>query len=200
MKRLQNFMLNTFIGGFIVILPIAIFIFVVQILLNVIKNILSPLSNLLRDELNLAVPEYLINFIAAGIIISICFLIGLFIRTQIGKNFFGQIEKTWLLKLPLYGTIKETVQQFTGAKKMPFSDVVLIDVFGNGTRMTGFITDEHESGNYTVFVPTGPNPTNGFIFHVKADQIERVDKAVKTDDAMRTIIGVGVGSAGILKY
>ncbi|MBK8503269.1 MAG: DUF502 domain-containing protein [Saprospiraceae bacterium] len=91
------------------------------------------------------------------------------------------------------------MQQFTGAKKMPFSDVVLVDVFSNGTRMTGFITDEHSSGNFTVFVPTGPNPTNGFIFHLKAEQVERLAD-VKTDDALRSIIAVRVGSAGIMKF
>jgi len=78
-------------------------------------------------------------------------------------------------------------------------DSVLVDVYGNGTRMTGFITDEHASGNYTVFVPTGPNPTNGFIFHVQADQIERLDQT-KTDDALRSIIAVGVGSNAIMKF
>ena len=200
MKRLRKFLLNTFIGGFVVLLPIAIFVFLVQLLLKFVKNILAPLSNFLREEFELPIPDYLFNVIAAGIIIAICFMIGLFVTTQIGKNLFINFEKTYLEKLPLYGSIKETVQQFTGAKKMPFSDVVLVDVFSNGTRMTGFITDEHESGNFTVFVPTGPNPTNGFIFHVNESQIQRVNDGVKTDDAMRTIIGVGVGSSGIIKY
>ena len=83
---------------------------------------------------------------------------------------------------------------------MPFTDVVLVDVFSNGTRMTGFITDEHASGNLTVFVPTGPNPTNGFIFHVTKEQVTRLDADIRTDDAMRTIIGVGVGSSSVMDF
>ena len=93
----------------------------------------------------------------------------------------------------MYGTIKETVQQFTGAKRMPFSQVVLVDVFSNETRMLGFVTDEHGGDRYTIFVPTGPNPTNGFIFNVSKEQLEFLD--IKPDEAMRTIIGVGTGAS-----
>lgn len=199
MKRLRTFLLTTFLGGFFVLLPLAIFYLLIKGIITLVINLLSPLSNLLINELDLPVPDEVISALALVIVIFICFMIGLFIRTQIGRNSFAYIERTYLLRLPLYGIIKETVQQFTGAKKMPFSDVVLVDVYGNGTRMTGFVTDEHPSGNFTVFVPTGPNPTNGFIFHVTAEQMERLPD-IKTDDAMRTIIGVGVGSSGIMKF
>ncbi|MDH3648922.1 MAG: DUF502 domain-containing protein [Saprospiraceae bacterium] len=199
MKRLRKFLVTTLIGGFLVILPLAILVLVIQLILNLVRNLLDPLSDFIRDEFELPVPDLIITLIAFAVVISFCFLVGLFVRTQIGKNLFSGIEKTYLSKIPLYGSIKETVQQFSGSKKMPFSDVVLVDVFGSDTRMTGFITDEHPSGNYTVFVPTGPNPTNGFIFHMKREQIQFLD-SVKTDDAMRSIIGVGVGSSSIMKF
>lgn len=200
MSRLRNFLLTTLLGGVVVLLPIAIFIFLLQLLWNLVKNLVGPLARFMRGELGLEFPDLYLNALAFIMVIAFCFLVGLIIRTRFGKNTWGWFERTYLLRLPLYGTIKETVQQFSGNKRMPFSDVVLIDVFGNNTRMTGFITDEHESGNFTVFVPTGPNPTNGFIFHVTEDQIQKLGEAVKTDDAMRTIIGVGVGSSGIMRY
>ena len=75
---------------------------------------------------------------------------------------------------------------------MPFSQVVLVKVFNSETLMTGFITEEMDDELFTVFVPTGPNPTNGFIFHVKRNQLVFVD--TKPEDAMRTVIGVGTGS------
>lgn len=180
-------------------LPLAIFVLLIRLMIDIVVGLLSPLTNLMTNELNLAIPEYLVLTLAVALLVVFCFMIGLTVKTQIGRRSFSHLERRYLLKLPLYGTIKETVQQFTGAKRMPFSEVVLVDVYGNGTRMTGFITDEHKSGNFTVFVPTGPNPTNGFIFHVKADQIERLDQT-KTDDALRSIIAVGVGSANIMDY
>jgi len=60
------------------------------------------------------------------------------------------------------------------------------------TKMTGFVTNELPNGLYTVFVPTAPNPTNGYIFHLRKDQLEFLD--IKAEDAMRTVIGVGTGS------
>lgn len=61
--------------------------------------------------------------------------------------------------------------------------------------MTGFITDETD-GIYTVFVPTAPNPTNGFVFHMPANQVELLN--VETDKALRSIIAIGVGSQDVL--
>jgi len=63
--------------------------------------------------------------------------------------------------------------------------------------MTGFVTDRLDSGDITVFVPTGPNPTNGYIFHLKPDQVEEIDAS--TEEAMRSIIGIGVGSNKVIK-
>lgn len=194
MKRFKNFLVTTLLGGFVVILPITIFIFIIRLIFNFLTDALAPLSTLIATKTAWNVS--IVNLIALGSIILFCFLMGLLIRTRIGKNFFGSIEKAYLERLPLYGTIKEIVQQFSGAKKMPFSEVVTVEVFSNGTKMTGFITEEHGDGNFTVFVPTGPNPTNGFIFHVSEDQIER--KNTSTEEAMRSIIGVGVGSDKVL--
>ncbi len=74
--------------------------------------------------------------------------------------------------------------------------VVLADVYGTGAMMMGFVTDISEDGVVTVFAPTGPNPTNGFIFHMPADRVQYID--VKPEEAMKTIIGVGTGSAELL--
>ncbi|MBT8219547.1 MAG: DUF502 domain-containing protein, partial [Bacteroidia bacterium] len=123
-------------------------------------------------------------------LLLVCFSVGVIVQTQLGKSIFAWVEKEWLLKLPFYKAIKETVQQFSGSKDMPFSKVVLVDVFNTGTRMTGFVTDKLDSGDVTVFVPTGPNPTNGFIFHLKPDQIQELDSS--TEEAMRSVIGIGV--------
>ena len=194
MRRLKNFIFTTLIGGFIVLLPFTIFVVLAKSLISFIKNILDPISVLVKHEIPWETPEYFYDLLAFIIVISIFFSVGLFVKTRFGKNLFDFIEHTYLDKLPLYSSIKKTVQQFTGVKKMPFSEVVLVDAFNNGTKMTGFVTDKNDNGIYTVFVPTAPNPTNGFIFHVKESQIEHTPD-VKTEDAMRTIIGVGVGTS-----
>lgn len=195
-KRLRRFFVTTIIGGIVVILPITIFIALIRFFYLFTTRLLTPISNLIDFPTDHK--KWIVDLISFGVVIALFFLIGLIVRTEFGKRFFSAIEKNWLSQLPLYDTVRETVQQFAGQKKMPFSQVVLVDVFGTPTRMTGFVTEELGNGQYTVFVPTGPNPTNGFIFHVDASQLEFLD--VRSEEAMRTIIGVGTGSKILFKH
>ena len=64
-------------------------------------------------------------------------------------------------------------------------------ISNSGTLMTGFITDTHGEF-YTVFVPTGPNPTSGNIYHVHQSKLTRTNTPV--DTGMKTIISCGAGS------
>lgn len=193
MKRLQQFVVTTLIGGVVILLPIVILVFVVRLIVQFVDNIIEPLTKLVEWE----VPNLLVDLVAVAAIILFCFLVGLFIRTRFGMSIFRYIEKEWLEIIPVYSTIRDIVQQFTGAKKAPFKQVVILDPFNSGTRMTGFVTDEQDEF-CTVFVPTAPNPTNGFIFHVRKDKLEWLD--IKTEDAMRTVVGMGVGSQEIVPH
>ena len=189
MKQFREFVFTTLIGGFTVILPFTIFLLILGLIFDFVRKIIDPFADLLRF-----IPirsELLIDMIALAIIILFCFMVGLVMRNQYGKDFLKNIEDKTLKKLPLYPSIKNTVQQFLGRQKIPFQKVVIVDVFGNETRMLGFVVDEHASQHLTIFVPTGPNPTNGFIFHVSPEQVKELD--MKPDEAMRIIIGVGVG-------
>lgn len=173
-------------------LPLGLFIWIIQFLFRTISNVVAPLTQIF--DFPPTVHQWVVDLVAFGLVIGLFFFVGLFVRTTFGSQLFTFIEENWLRKLPIYGTLRDAIQSFRVREKTPFKQVVLVDVFNNDTRMTGFITDEQpsEMGYVTVFVPTGPNPTNGFIFHVKKHQLEYLD--VKPEDAMRSIIGVGVGS------
>ena len=192
-KRARHFILTTILGGLLVILPLTIVFILVRLVFRFTFNLIQPLTNLIdiHKDLN----EFLASLIAFGVVIAFFFFVGLFIETQLGKRIWHQIETQWLGKLPMYNIIKETVQHFSGQKEMPFRKVVLVDPFNTGAKMTGFITDETE-GIYTVFVPTAPNPTNGFVFHMPADKVELL--TIDTDRALRSIIAIGVGSQEVL--
>ena len=114
-----------------------------------------------------------------------------------GGWLFRSLESSLLNKVFGYNLIKETVTQFLSSKQSPFSSVALVNVFGNETLMTAFVTDEHEDGSYSVFVPTGPNPTSGNIYHLKKEFVHLVD--ISVEDAMRSIISCGAGSSKLIK-
>ena len=190
-QQLLQFFITTIFGGVAVVLPITLFVLLVSFIFNFTTGLLAPLKSLFGFPEN--VNDTLIAFFSLAIIIAAFFLIGLIAQTRLGARTLRYIEERVLLPLPMYSILRDTVQQFFGNKRMPFSEVVSVDVYGNDTRMIGFITDELPDDRYAVFVPTGPNPTNGFIFVLTSAQIERLD--AKPEAAMRSIIGVGTGTS-----
>jgi uncharacterized membrane protein len=115
------------------------------------------------------------------------------LRHRRSKRLFRIFEYKYLLQIPLYSTLQEIIAQFAGLKKMPFSQVVLVDAYNTGVLLTGFVTETVSVGMYTVFVPTAPNPMNGNIYHVPASQLRFLD--IEPEKAMRSIVGMGTGSS-----
>ncbi|MEM0991544.1 MAG: DUF2208 family protein [Bacteroidota bacterium] len=187
-RKFVEFLKTTLIGGVLVLLPITLFILLVRFVLQIVTRIIEPIAIIFSNASLAPTIAYLLAF---AILTALCFIVGLFVRTRSGNAIVGCLDRHYLSRLPFYKTIQETVQQVFGKKSNSFSQVVLVDVFD--TLMTGFVTAEHENGMYTVFVPTAPNPTNGFVFHVKKEKLTFTD--AKPEEAMRTIIGVGTGSS-----
>lgn len=191
-KQMKKYVNATIIGGLAAVLPTVLLIVLVKWIVNVIGNLLEPLVGLFNTNSRwLILAIYIVMVIAILIII---FLLGWFIQTRIGNFLRNGVEKKYLMKIPGYKTTKEIVMQFFGGNRSFFSEVVLVDIFNSGTLMTGFITDD-QGDIVTVFVPTGPNPTSGNIYHVTKDRVLRTRATV--DSGMRSIISCGAGSSDI---
>ncbi|WP_194974274.1 DUF502 domain-containing protein [Aquiflexum lacus] len=152
---------------------------------------MAPISSLLDN--NAESPPLIINVMALLILIALIFIIGLFLRNARSTRYFKSFEDNYLLQIPLYSTLQEIIAQFTGLKKMPFSQVVLVDPYNTGVLMTGFVTEIVSKDLYTIFVPTAPNPMNGNIYHVPISQLRFLD--IEPEKAMRSVIGMGTGSS-----
>ena len=135
--------------------------------------------------------------VVVACLVGICFLVGLLVRTRLGGWVFRLAERHVLMRAPGYSLVKETVIQFIGEGKSPFGTVALVQIFGNETLVSAFVTDRHEDGSYTVFVPTGPNPTSGNIYHLAEQFVHPIDVGV--EDAMRSIISCGAGSSKLIE-
>jgi len=195
MDKIKSFFMTTFLGGVIVILPVAILVGVFGWLFHLITGLIQPFTNILISKSDFK--EIIAEGIVILIILAACFLVGAVLRTRVGKFLHETLEQRLLKIAPGYSLIKETVFQILGNKKSPFSSVALAQLFENKTMVTCFVTDEHADGSYSVFVPTGPNPTSGNIFHLKGKYVHRVD--VSVEDAMRSIISCGAGSDTLIK-
>lgn len=195
MNKLKRFFTTSLLGGIIVILPVVILFIAANWIFRLITGLIQPMTNVLLKTTGL--PEIVADIIVIALILIVFFIVGVFVRTKMGKWIYSSIEDSVLKVAPGYTLIKETVLQFIGNKKPPFSSVALVRIFQNDTLVSGFITDTHEDGTCTVFVPTGPNPTSGNIYHVPKESVYIVDVPVET--AMRTIISCGAGSKSLVE-
>lgn len=195
---MRKYINATLLGGFAAMLPLGLVILVVRWLINLAQKYLGPIVEWFAKLLDLesywlVLASYVVLILA---ILIAFFFIGVIIRTRTGRFFKKELEQKYLMKIPGYKIARETVMQFFGKHRSFFSEVVLVDLFNSGTLMTGFITDDH--GEYlTVFVPTGPNPTSGLIYHVSKDKVLRTGASV--ENAMKSVISCGAGSSQIFR-
>lgn len=196
MKRLQSFISLTLLGGFMVVLPIVVFILLLDWLLGLVTSLISPLSELLVNKAPVA--AYGADLLAIAIVLTSCFVIGLLIRTRVG-SFLHNILDKWLTRLaPGYKTIREVVMQFLGGEgntSLLKGQVCRAYIMGRaaGVSVTGIITATHSTGDYTVYVPTAPIPTSGFVYHLSQECVDLLPH-ISVEAAMRTVIACGSGS------
>jgi len=175
-------------------LPSAILVFVFKWIFGFATALIQPLTNLVMSKSHLQ--ELIADLLVVAIILTICFIVGIVVKTKVGRFVHENLENRILAVAPGYKMIKETVMQFLGKKQTPFASVALVQVFENETLMTAFVTDTHLNGSCTVFVPTGPNPTSGNIYHLKEQYVHRINVPVEV--AMRSIISCGAGSTPLI--
>ena len=193
-KRIKNFFRTTFIGGLVALLPLSLVVILFRWIIGMGEKYLGPLVGLVNTDSQLY--KFALYLMALVAIFLLFFLIGLVIKTSWGKFLNNVLEQKYLMKIPGYKIARETVMQFFGKNRSFFSEVVLVDLFNSGTLMTGFITDD-QGDIITVFVPTGPNPTSGNIYHVPAGKVTKT--AAPVDAGMKSIISCGAGSAEVFQ-
>ena len=198
MKRLKNFFITSIIGGVLVILPVALIVWVFSILVNFIVKYINPVTHVVDRFIGI---KFVSIIIAIAVIITVCFLVGMFVTTRIGNWIHINIEEKLLSKIPGYKMIKGALSQlFSSDKKSrPFSKVVLFNLYNNDVLLTGIVTDDDNEKYVTIFCPTAPNPTSGFIYHVPREHVYEIDETV--EDTMRTVLSGGFGSNALInKY
>jgi uncharacterized membrane protein len=194
LKRIRKFLWTTLIGGVVALVPLTLIFLLLRWMINVIGRNLTPVvDKILQDPdpdplIKLAL--YVLTFIA---ILILLFIMGIIVRTRL-YVFLNKAEDRYLIKIPGYKLTKDTIQQFFGKNRSFFREVVLVDIFNTGALMTGFITDD-QGEIITVFVPTGPNPTSGNIYHLAKDRVLKTTATV--DNGMKSIISCGAGSGEV---
>jgi uncharacterized membrane protein len=195
-KRIRHFFRTTLIGGIVALAPLTLIILLFRWMINVIGRILTPVvDHILQNPEPNPFYKFSLYLITLAVILCFFFLIGIIVRTRMAV-FLNRAEDRYMQKIPGYRLVKETVQQFFGKNKSFFREVVLVDIFNSGVLMTGFITDD-QGEVITVFVPTGPNPTSGNIYHLPKKNVLKTKASV--DKGMKSIISCGAGSLEVFE-
>lgn len=190
MKKIKSFINTTFWGGLLIVLPVVILIIVFNGLFNFVLENISPVTEVIIQTAKLS--RFVSSIAAIAFILGVCFLMGLIVKTRLGSLTYKIFEDYILIRVPGFRIIKETIAQLFGTQKNLFSGVALVNLFCSDTLVTAFITEVHIDGSCTVFVPSGPAPTAGFVYHLQGKYVHKIDYPV--DLAMKTIISLGSGS------
>ncbi len=125
--------------------------------------------------------------------------VGVLAQYYIGKRMIEWLD-TLMLSVPLlnkfYGAIKQVNDAFAGNRNS-FKTVVLVEFPHPGSYSVGFITSEAQGGILpptgknlvSVFVPTTPNPTSGFLVLVPEEKVTKLDLSVA--DGIKYIVSLG---------
>lgn len=200
MTRLKSFITLTLLGGLTVVLPITIFLLLLQWLVGFIDRSIAPISEWLAGYVT--VSEHMADILGVALILASCFLIGLLVKTGIGRWLHRKVDGLLSRLAPGYSTIREMVSQIMGGEgnaSLLNGKVCRAYIMGKSSPVcvTGIVTAEHDTGEYTVYVPTAPVPTSGFVYHLPADCVELLPE-VSVESAMRTVIACGSGSQIIM--
>ena len=184
---------STIKDGFYAALPVAIVLLLIRWLWRLLISFIQPVMAFLAPAQQ---EDSFISAVAAILFIGIIlYIIGILVTTEKGSARYSRFEMQVLRRVPGYLTIKEMIATFSGEKKASFSKVALVQTFHEDLRQIAFITDEQRE-SYTVFVPTGPNPTSGNIFILPKHRVQIMN--VSVESAMKTIIGCGTGASSFV--
>ncbi len=194
------FLRKSLFGGIVVLLPIILLSLLLKWAFYFVTDLIQPLTDYVITRFSL--PELTADIVVILVIVIICFTVGTVVSTSIGKWLHGHFDKYLARLAPGYKLIKEIVIQFFGdSDASPFSsgEVAIVQLFGAScpTTVTAIVTSKHDNGTITVFMPTGPNPTSGNIYHLPAELVE-IRPDISVENMMKSIIACGAGSGKLM--
>jgi len=165
-SSVRNTIVMNVVYGVIALIPVAIVVVLVIEVLKLLGEVAKPLALHSRGAAALVVLAGLV------LLVVVCFLVGMLIRTRLGATTFGAIENKYLKRLPVYEPIANILKGF--AQKSEGYQPVLLTLFGPGTAVLGLLMEENADGTVTVFVPSAPTLAMGSVHIVEKARVMRL--------------------------
>lgn len=186
------------IAGLLVWMPLGITFLVIRAIVGFLDRTLLLLPEAYQ-------PENLLGFSIPGLGVALAvFLVvttGMIVANLLGRRLVNAWESL-LSRIPLvrtlYAGIKQIMEAVLATDAKSFRKVLLVEYPRKGLWSLAFMTSDNlgevqartGAGVMSVFIPTTPNPTSGFVIMVpKSDAIE-LDMTV--EEGLKMIISMGV--------
>ncbi|RAP29010.1 hypothetical protein DID78_04195 [Candidatus Marinamargulisbacteria bacterium SCGC AG-343-D04] len=192
LRKSWKFLRSYFIYGLLIILPITATLFILFVLLDFIT---APIINVFGERFS--------SILALLISLFTITTIGFFSRHFIGE-FLIDLFESFISKLPLinkiYESIKQIIVSFSLRKKNALKPV-LLEYPRKGLWALGFLTssstqllgdnldDILPNDALSVFVPTTPNPTSGYMVFASKNDIKPL--SISFDKAVKLLVSAG---------
>jgi uncharacterized membrane protein len=195
-----------FATGLIILLPIAVTIVLVSFIINFITN---PFVSLFEDFFvstqfytnYKSVVHFGLQLFFLAAIIAFTLLLGMMARAVFFRTLLNLYDYV-LHRIPVIKTIYKATQQVMktvlGGSSKSFKQVVMVPFPTHGAYCIGLLSSiapnrcEKVIGAslISVFVPTTPNPTSGFLIMYREEEVVYIDMSV--EEAFKYIISCGV--------
>lgn len=201
----------SFLTGLVVIAPVGLTIWLIWSVVGWIDGFVLPLvpgsykpDKLLQDLLGLD-PEIQIDIRGIGVVIFLVFtvIVGWMAKGFLGRSFIrfaeSLVERTPVVR-SIYSGIKQISETVFAQSERSFEQACLIEYPRRGIWAIGFISTDtkgeiaaranNANPMVSIFVPTTPNPTSGFLLFFPADDVILLDMTV--EEAAKLVISAGL--------
>lgn len=197
-SRLVTFR-NAFLSGALLLAPLIVTIWAFSAIIDSVGGTFRPIYQDYLPKTLQRLPFFW-DLIATGVVVLLVTALGYFSSYVFGKYFLSIGERA-IQRIPgvgaVYNSVKQIVATFGTQNRNLFSKVVLIEYPRKGVWTLGFLTNKEQgeaqamvgTETWTVFVPTTPNPTSGFLLMLPRHEVIELEMSV--GDGMKMIISGG---------
>ena len=190
------------VAGLLVVFPIFITFIVIKFLFSLIGGILSPVVKKAFILLGSSPPKSTIDEFVVTSVAFVLTFIALYFIGVIATNFFGKLilgffeailHKTPIIK-NIYTTSKRLIEIISLPGRQSFKRVVIVEYPRVGMKAFAFVTGNIKTKDGTeltsIFIPTTPNPTSGFLIYIPEEDI--IETGMNIEEGMKLIISGGI--------
>lgn len=174
---------GTLLAGILVIAPVYLGVLLLLKAMKSLAVLLKPFAALLPDWLP---GDQILSLV---LVLAVCYLIGLAIRTSPGQAMRRRIEHSLFEKIPGYALFRSLTQRLAGDSEDEAWKPALAEI--EDALVPAFIIEELPDGRYTVFVPSVPTPLAGAVYVLSQERVHLLDIAFT--QAMKTVSRWGSG-------